>query len=195
MESLKNVLLTWGVPGLFFICLLDSAGVPLPGGPDAVVMLLSWHRPSSMFWIAIAASAGSTVGNWILYQIGRRGGELGLKRFEDKKRAWVEDKLRRNDLLAILVAMLGPPPFPTKLFILVAGVFKMRPGRFIFAVFAGRLVRYLGAAYLGARFGNDAAEVLQRHYGTIAIGLIAMVVGALLGKYFWQRRARGAEAD
>ena len=195
MESLKNLLLTWGVPGLFFICLLDSAGVPLPGGPDAVVMLLSWQRPSTMFWIALAASAGSTVGNWILYQIGRRGGELALARFENKKRAWVQDRLRRNDLLAILVAMLGPPPFPTKLFILVAGAFKMRPRRFVFAVFTGRLVRYLGAAYLGARFGDQAADVLQRHYGTIAVVLLAVVVGALFAKYFWQRKVGSTAAD
>ena len=56
MESLKNILLTWGVPGLFFICLLDSAGVPLPGGPAAVVMLLSWQRPNLLVWIALAAA-------------------------------------------------------------------------------------------------------------------------------------------
>ena len=195
METLKNLLLTWGLPGLFFICLLDSAGVPLPGGPDAVVMLLSWQRPNLLIWIALAAATGSTVGNWILYQVGKRGGELALARFDEKKRAWVTDKLRRNDILAIIVAMMGPPPFPTKLFILVAGAFGMRLRRFLLAVFAGRFVRYLGEGYLGARFGDQAAEVLQRHYGTIAIVLLAAVVGALAGKYFWQRKARSAEAD
>ncbi len=195
METLKNLLLTWGMPGLFFICLLDSAGVPLPGGPDAVVMLLSWQRPTLLPWIALAAAAGSTVGNWILYQVGKRGGALALARFDEKKTAWVTDKLRRNDLLAIVVAMIGPPPFPTKHFILVAGAFKMSPRRFLLAVFGARFVRYLGEGYLGARFGDQAAEVLQRHYGTIAIVLLAVVVGALAGKYLWQRKARSAEAD
>ena len=195
MESLKNILLTWGVPGLFFICLLDSAGVPLPGGPDAVVMLLSWQRPNLLVWIALAAAAGSTVGNWILYQVGKRGGALALARFDEKKTAWVTDKLHRNDILAIIVAMMGPPPFPTKLFILVAGAFGMRLRRFLLAVFAGRFVRYLGESYLGARFGDQAAEVLQRHYGTIAVVLLAVVVGALLAKYFWSRSVRNAAAD
>ena len=64
VESLKNLLLTLGVPGLFFICVLDSAGVPLPGGPDAVVMLLSWQHPNLLIWIALTAAAGSTIGNW-----------------------------------------------------------------------------------------------------------------------------------
>ena len=188
METLKNLLLTWGVPGLFFIALLDSAGVPLPGGPDAVVMLLSWQRPNSMLFIALAASLGSTVGNWLLYQVGRKGGGAALARFDPKKRDWVTDKLKRNDFLAILIAMLGPPPFPTKIFILMAGAFEMRMGRFLVAVFSGRLVRFLGEAYLGARFGDEAAEVLANHYGTIAVVLIGVVVGSLLGRYFWSRR-------
>ena len=195
METLKNLLLTWGIPGLFFICLLDSAGVPLPGGPDAVVMLLSWQRPNLMVWIAIAAAAGSTVGNWLLYQVGKRGGEVALSRFDEKKRAWVSEKLRRNDVLAIVVAMVGPPPFPTKLFILMAGAFAMAPKRFLLAVFAGRFGRYLGEGYLGARYGDRAAEILQQHYGTIAVVLLAIVVGAVLAKYFWHRKIGNATAD
>ena len=195
MDSLKNLLLTWGLPGLFFICLLDSAGVPLPGGPDAVVMLLSWQQPSLLFWIALVAAAGSTVGNWILYQVGKGGGALALARFDEQKRAWVTDKLRRNDMLAIVVAMVGPPPFPTKLFILVAGAFHMAPHRFLAAVFGGRFVRYLGEGYLGAHFGDEAAVVLQQHYGTIAVVLLTLVAVALLGKYVWKRRAGSAAAD
>ena len=188
METLKNLLLTLGIPGLFFVALLDSAGVPLPGGPDAVVMLLSWQRPNLMVFIALAAALGSTVGNWLLYQVGRKGGGAALARFDQKKRDWVTDKLKRNDFLAILIAMLGPPPFPTKIFILMAGAFKMRMRRFLLAVFAGRLVRYLGEAYLGARFGDEAAEILANHYGTIAVALVAVVLGFLLARHFWSRR-------
>jgi len=188
METLKNLLLTWGIPGLFFVALLDSAGVPLPGGPDAVVMLLSWQRPNLMVFIALAAAIGSTVGNWLLYQVGRKGGEVALARFDQKKREWVTDKLKRNDFMAILIAMLGPPPFPTKIFILMAGAFEMRMRRFLLAVFGGRFVRYLGEAYLGARFGDEAAEILVNHYGTIALVLVAVVVGFLTARHFWSRR-------
>ena len=188
METLKNLLLTWGIPGLFFVALLDSAGVPLPGGPDAVVMLLSWQRPNLMIFIALAATIGSTVGNWLLYQVGRKGGEVALARFDQKKREWVTDKLKRNDFLAILIAMLGPPPFPTKIFILMAGAFEMRMRRFLLAVFGGRFVRHLGEAYLGARFGDEAAEVLANHYGVIALVLVGVVVGFLIARHFWSSR-------
>lgn len=49
LETLKNKLLTLGIPGLFLISFLDSAGVPLPGGVDLVMMLLSWQRPAQLF--------------------------------------------------------------------------------------------------------------------------------------------------
>ncbi len=39
LDTLKNKLLTLGIPGLFLISFLDSAGVPLPGGIDLLVML------------------------------------------------------------------------------------------------------------------------------------------------------------
>ena len=48
MEALKNYLLALGIPGLLVIVAIDSAGVPIPGGPDALVMLLSWQRPAMM---------------------------------------------------------------------------------------------------------------------------------------------------
>jgi membrane protein YqaA with SNARE-associated domain len=196
MDTLKKLLLTWGIPGLFFITLLDSAGVPLPGGPDAVVMLLSWQRPSLLPLIALTAALGSTVGCWILYQFGKKGGEVALSRFDAKKRDWVKEKLRRNDILAVVVAMIGPPPFPTKLFILAAGVIEMSWRRFVPAVFGARFFRYLLEGYLGARFGDRAAEILRAHYGTIAIALAVTVGGIVLGQYLrHKRQGRGIAAE
>ena len=66
LETLKNKLLTLGIPGLLLISFLDSAGVPLPGGVDLVVMLLSWQRPAHLFLIAVVASLGSVLGSLVL---------------------------------------------------------------------------------------------------------------------------------
>ena len=125
MDSVKEYLLAFGLPGLFAIAFLDSAGVPLPGGVDLVVMLLSWQRPELFILIALVAAVGSTAGCWVLYRLARVGGDTMLGRFPKEKQEWVTEKVRRNDILAVSVAMLGPPPFPTKLFILVAGVVRM----------------------------------------------------------------------
>lgn len=189
LESLKGKLLALGIPGLFLISFLDSAGVPLPGGVDLVVMLLSWQRPSLFFPIAITAALGSTAGCFVLYRIARTGGDAMMSRFPADKQEWVKEKVRRNDTLAVLVAMLGPPPFPTKLFILVAGVVRMDWRPFVAAVFAGRLVRFLGEAYLAVKLGDRAADTLKHHYPSIAVSLAAAVLLYLLVRRFTSRRA------
>jgi membrane protein YqaA with SNARE-associated domain len=189
LEAIKNHLLTLGIPGLFLVSFLDSAGVPLPGGVDLVVMLLSWQRPSLFFLIALVAALGSTVGCFVLYRIARTGGDAMMSRFPADKQEWVKEKVRRNDTLAVLVAMLGPPPFPTKLFILVAGVVRMDWRRFLGAVFVGRLIRFLGEAYLAVKLGDRAAETLKDYYPAIAVTLAAAVVLFLLFRRFVSRGA------
>ncbi|HXV65002.1 MAG TPA: VTT domain-containing protein [Vicinamibacteria bacterium] len=189
MESLKHQLLALGLPGLFLIAFLDSAGVPLPGGVDLVVMLLAWQRPSLFVLIAFLAAAGSTAGCLVLYRIARTGGDAMMAKLSRAKQEWVKEKVRQNDVLAILVAVLGPPPFPTKPFILVAGVLRMDWLRFSAAVLAGRMVRFLGEAYLAVRLGDRAAETLRAHYPTIGLLLLAAVAGFVLARYLLHKRA------
>ena len=189
MDSVKEYLLAFGLPGLFAIAFIDSAGVPLPGGVDLVVMLLSWQRPELFILIALVGATGSAAGCWVLYRIARVGGDAMLARFPQEKQEWVKEKVRRNDILAVSVAMLGPPPFPTKLFILVAGVVRMDWRRFVGAVFFGRFVRYLGEAYLAVRLGDRAMATLQENYLTIAVALVALVVVVLVGRRLVSRNA------
>ena len=176
MESVKNFLLALGVPGVILIAALDSAGIPMPGGPDAVVMLVSWQRPVLAPVVALAAALGSTVGCYFLYLVGRKGGDVALRRFNEEKRERVKDRLRRHDWLAVFVSVIGPPPFPTKVVILAAGAIQMSWKRFVLAVFGGRLLRFGGEAYLGARFGDQAAEVVRNHHLTLIVVLLVAVV-------------------
>jgi membrane protein YqaA with SNARE-associated domain len=189
MDSLENWLVAFGIPGLFAVSFLDSAGVPLPGGVDLVIMLLSWQRPPRFVLVSLIAAAGSALGCFVLYRLARTGGDKMMARFPREKQEWVREKVRRNDVLAVLVSMLGPPPFPTKLFVLVAGVVRMEPRRFLAAVFAGRLVRFLGEAYLAVRLGDRAVDTLREHYPAIAAALAAGVVLFLLARRLASGRA------
>jgi membrane protein YqaA with SNARE-associated domain len=189
MDSIKTKLLAFGLPGLFLIAFLDSAGVPLPGGVDLVVMLLSWQRPELFVAIAALAALGSTLGCLLLYRIARFGGEAMMARFPQDKQDWVKEKVRENDILAMVVAALGPPPFPTKPFVLVAGIVRMDWRRFAGAIFGARLVRFLGEAYLAVRVGDRAAETLRDHYPAIGLALGVAVVLFLVGRRLFRRRA------
>ena len=176
LTRLNELLVTWGIPGLFGIAFLDSAGIPMVGGPDAVVMLLAWQRPALAPLTPLAAALGSTLGCWVLYIAGRTGGELALNRFAPELQEHAKQKFAQNDLLAVFVAVIAPPPSPTKPFILAAGVVRMRLHRFLGGVFIGRLARYSLEALLGARYGDRAADIVRDYYPAIAIGLIVVVL-------------------
>ena len=169
-----------GIPGLLIIAFLDSAAVPLPGGPDALIMLLAWQKPGLTVLIVLAAAAGSTLGCLVLYGIGKKGGEKALSRFNPQKVSWVEGKMRRHGLLAIIASVIAPPPFPTKLVIIAAGVLRTGKWRLVAGVVIGRLVRYSLIGYAAAYYGDRAAEVLKAHYPAISLVLIGCILLVVL---------------
>ncbi len=179
-RRLNGYLLLWGIPGLLAIAFLDASAVPTMGGADLVVAALAWQRPMDSFLIVLAAAIGSTLGSLVLYRVARAGGEIALARFSAERRSWVKQKLDHNAFMAVAAAVAAPPPFPTKLVILAAGAFKVNQVRFANGVLAGRLLRYAILAYLGAHFGDQAAEVIKQHYPEFAILLVVAVVAAIL---------------
>ena len=162
-----------GIPGLLAISFIDSAAVPLAGGPDTVILLLSWQRPSMFFLIALTATVGSVLGCLVLYGIGRKGGEKALSKFSPRKREWVERKMQDYGIWIIIAAVIAPPPFPTKLVVLAAGVLQTSKIQFITGAFIGRLMRYSALSYLGAKFGDEAALIIRENYPVLSIALVA----------------------
>ena len=179
MDTLRDGLLALGLPGLFLIALLDSAGIPLPGGVDIVLMLLSWQQPSRFLLLAAAAATGSTLGCLVLYRLGRTGGAMAVRRLDPERVRRVTAKVRENDVVATMIAVLAPPPFPTKAFMLVAGLVGMPWPRFVAAVLTGRLIRFVGEAYLAVRLGDRALDTLQEYYplvGAVLLGAVLLYV-------------------
>jgi membrane protein YqaA with SNARE-associated domain len=195
LTKVSNYLIAFGPFGLFAIALLDGAFVPMAGGPDAVVMLLSASRPGWWPIYAAAATLGSTAGCIILYQISQRAGRRALKRFSAAKQARVKDLIDRYDVLSVLVASLLPPPFPFKLFVVSAGVFRLSIMRFAIAVGAGRAFRYLLEGYLAARYGDHAKEWLAHYYPAIGIGLAVLIILVFVGRSLLRQRHTAAVSE
>src|SRR4030095_10388826 len=101
LQELLDWLQAYGPFGLFGISLVDSMGIPLPGGPDAVMILLSTNTPSLMPLYALAATAGSAIGCTVLYLLARRGGIAALNRLKPEKRNRIENLLGRYDMIAV----------------------------------------------------------------------------------------------
>ena len=180
LTAVSQYLIAYGPFGLFAIALLDSALIPLPGGPDAVLILLSTARPAWVPIYVIAATLGSVIGCTIFYYISRRAGKGALKRFSPRKQARVKELIDRYDVLSVLVSSILPPPFPFKLFIATAGVFRFSVVRFALAVTAGRAFRYALIGYLAARYGEHARELLAQYYPYIGLGLAVLIVAVFV---------------
>lgn len=177
LTRVSEYLVGFGAFGLFTLALLDSTFVPLPSSADALMLVLTMAHPNWMLLYAFMATAGSALGCWILYLISRRAGARALNRFSERKQKRVKDWLERYDAIAVLVATLLPPPFPFKLFVVTAGVFRFSLVRFMLAIVAGRAFRFLLEGYFAVKYGTQAKEVLAKYYPWIGLTL---VVGILL---------------
>jgi membrane protein YqaA with SNARE-associated domain len=192
LTKFSHYLVSFGPLGLLAIAFLDSVMIPMPGGVDAVLLLLSASRPSWMLVYVAAATTGSTVGCVVLYYISQRAGHRALARFSESKQKRVKNLIDRYDVLSVLVASLLPPPFPFKLFVVSAGVFRLNLVRFTVAVAAGRTFRYLLEGYLAAYYGEHAKEILGRYYPAIGVGLALLIIIVFVGKNLL-RRSQPAE--
>ena len=189
LTKFSHFLASFGPFGLLTIAFLDSLMIPMPGGVDGVLMLLAASKPSWMLIYVAAAMIGSTAGSVGLYRISRRAGYRALKRFSESKQKRVKDLIDRYDVLSVLVASVMPPPFPLKVFIVSAGVFRLNLLRFTIAIAAGRTFRYLLEGYLAARYGEQAKELLARYYPSIGITLAVLIIIAFVAKNLMRRNA------
>lgn len=176
LTRLSEYLITYGAFGLFMVALLDSTFVPLPSSADALMLLLSTANPSWMLLYAFMATAGSAVGCLILYLISRRAGARALNRFSEAKRNRVKNWIERYDIFAVVAATLMPPPFPFKVFVVSAGVFRFSLLRFMLAIIVGRGFRFLLEGYFAVRYGAQAKEILAKYYPWIGLGLVVAIV-------------------
>src|SRR5215216_2185010 len=185
LTRVSEYLITFGAFGLFVVALLDSTFVPLPSSVDALMLLLSTTKPSWMLLYAFMATSGSALGCLLLYLISRRAGARALNRFSEVKRNRVKNWIERYDMFAVLVATLLPPPFPFKLFVVSAGVFRFSLLRFMLAIVVGRGFRFLLEGYFAVRYGAQAKEILGKYYPWIGLGLVvAIVIFVLLRQRF-----------
>jgi membrane protein YqaA with SNARE-associated domain len=187
---IKGFALALGGPGLFIIAFLDSSFLSFPEVNDLLIIWLTTQHPERMPYYALMTTLGSMAGCLALYALARKGGEAFLrKRFKPHYVDLAMERFRRYGLLAILIPSILPPPTPFKIFVLAAGVAKVRPFDFILAIAIGRGVRYFGEGLLAVYYGDQAAEFLRQN--AAAAGITVAAAGLLVGGGYllWRRRA------
>ena len=179
LESLQQLLQTWGYGVIFVAMLLENAGLPLPG--ETVTLLGGYAAGSGQLKLAgvmAAAAAGAVVGDNLGYWMGRRyGWELiqrvgrllgqspdALERLRHTFQRHAGPSVLLGRFVAVLRVVAGP----------MAGAVHMPYGRFLLCNTTGALVwsgSMVTLAWLGGRW-------LPLH--TLVQGVVQFGLGALL---------------
>ena len=189
IEHIISLLRQFGAPGLFGLALIDSAGVPTGGAPDwMLVLLLSEHStlPDLIATVPIVV-LGSSTGCMVPYYLGRRGGELVLRRFDADRCRAMRVRIDRYGFWSMVFSVMVPPPYPMKLVMVSAGVFRMPVKTFFGAVVLGRSIRYSVVGYVALRYGEQAIEVLSQHLYLVVGGFVGLIACLFILNRVWRR--------
>jgi membrane protein YqaA with SNARE-associated domain len=188
--ALLPALAKLGFWGIGAIALLDSSTIPVP--MDAILAVYVWNNKSHFWLYCLLAAIGSAIGGLLPYGLGRAGGELFLLKRVDRARfERLRARFERQEFLAVMIPSMLPPPAPWKMFIFASGVFEMRVPLFLFAVFSGRMVRWLTLSILVLKLGPGAADLVAHHaVPTVAVAIALAAAGFA---WWWMKKNRAGK--
>jgi membrane protein YqaA with SNARE-associated domain len=174
-----------GALGLFSVAVIDSSVVPLPlpGSTDLLLLWLVAHR-GDPWLLASCAIAGSILGGYTTWHIGRKGGEAALRRHVPARLlkrivGWVE----RHRILAVFLPALLPPPIPLMPFLLASGALGVSRVRFLVVFGAARTLRYSFIAWLAVTYGRRIVSLwsgsLQKWSTPLLIVFVILLVAGV----------------
>ncbi len=205
--SHRSPLLRWlvslGGLGLFGVAIIDSSVIPLPlpGSTDLLLLLLTAHRRTTVIlaiWLAFCAFAGSMIGGYLTWGVGRKGGKVALvryvpKRFLGRITGWVES----HGVWSVGLSAILPPPVPLTPFLLAAGALGMERGPFLASYGAARAIRYGLLAWLGVTYGRRIVTLWRHELDGWSsailwayVGIVALGIGYGIWKLKFSARSR-----
>lgn len=171
-----------GVLGLFSVAVIDSSVIPLPlpGSTDLLLLWLVAHS-GDPWLLAPCAVAGSILGGYTTWHIGRKGGEAALRQYVPARLLgrvvrWVE----RHRILAVFVPAMLPPPIPLLPFALASGALGVSRGRFLAVFGAARALRYSFVAWLGVTYGRRIVRLFSGSLQKWSTPLLCLFVGLMV---------------
>jgi membrane protein YqaA with SNARE-associated domain len=188
LERLTQALVAFGPWGILALGFIDSAGIPVSAGMDALLILIAVNEPSVAWFAASMGVLGSTAGNVLLFLAARRGGRRFASASEGRSykfRLW----FHQYGLVTVFVPALIPfPPLPLKVFVISAGALRVPLLSFVIVVLLARIPRYFGEAYLAIRLRQDSTRFLADHaWHLAALGaglfLVLMLAAKFVARY------------
>jgi membrane protein DedA with SNARE-associated domain len=197
-DSLSALIAGLGGVGVMCVAVADSSLFSVPEGNDLLIVVLSAGKSwGTMAYFVAMTVTGSVIGCMLLYFLGRKGGSPMLQRRFSKQSIDRAEKLfERYGILTVLVPSILPPPFPFKIFVLSAGVFRLKVPEFLIAVVIGRTLRYAMWGILAVLYGNAVKQFMQENLNlTGIILLIILLIIVAVSLFFFFRRLKPNGGD
>ncbi|MBI3695906.1 MAG: VTT domain-containing protein [Acidobacteria bacterium] len=173
---LSQHILPFGAPGLFLLALVDSGLIPVPQGVDVLLFAQVVRNPGGALFYAALATVGSLIGCLFLYYISQRAGEMALARRTSPERVnSIRRQIEKYEALTLVLPAMIPLPLPMKLFVIAAGVFRVRLTHFVLAILFARVVRFFGIALIAQRYGEQTWTLIRQHALAVGIGAACLV--------------------
>jgi len=172
--------------GVMILAIGDSSFLSVPEGNDLLIVVLSTGKSwgNMAYWVGMT-TLGSVIGCLLLYSVGRKGGNPLLRRkFSSEKIERAERLFKKYGLLTVLIPSVLPPPLPFKIFVLSAGVFRLRVLEFVTAVVIGRTIRYSMWGILAVLYGNSVKLYMQENLNTVgtilSVGFVLVAITVII---------------
>jgi len=182
-----------GGPGLVLLGVADSApfvSIP-PGSEDIFLIVLAAHRTQWWWYYAFMATVGEVIGGYIAYEIAKNGGrETFEKKVGEPRAEKIYKEFEKHGFITVFSGSILPPPFPFTPVLMAAGVMQYPRKNFLWALTAGRAVRFFTAAFLGRTYSQQMIDFFSQHYHALVRLLIWLAVAAAIGAlvyYEWYR--------
>lgn len=203
VETVVNFVLTalrdGGLPALVALMLVESFGIPPI--PSEVILpfagFLVWQGDYSFAAAVLAALAGSLVGSYIAYAVGRWGRQLLIAgpswlRLDPRHLDHMDDWFRRHGQGTVLVSRLLPVvrsyiSYP-------AGAARMAPARFGVFTLIGATPFVAAFIYAGVLLGASWDRIVPYLQYADDAAIAALVLGAIGLGWRWYRQRRESAA-
>jgi|SRR5580658_1565091 membrane protein YqaA with SNARE-associated domain len=174
LAKLTAALIAYGPAGILVLAFIDSAGIPVASGMDALVILVAAKSPTHAVLAASMGVLGSLIGNVALFMAARTGARRFVKEVTQPDKRRFRRWFQRYGLLTIFIPCALPIPLPLKVFVVSAAAFGTPLRTFAGVVLLGRSIRYFGEAYLGVVLGEGSGRYLRAHTWHLIVGAVAL---------------------
>lgn len=140
VNSLIQLLIDWGIPGLFLSALLAGSIIPFSSELVLVALVKVGLNPTACI---LAAALGNTLGGMTCYYMGRLGKIDWIEKYFKVKKEKVDKMVLSLQGKGALMAFFAFLPFVGEVIAIALGFMRSNVWYTTIAMFAGKLIRYI----------------------------------------------------